>query len=88
MSVREQVSAGSRHSLALSQSGVVFAFGSCEHGQLGLGSNVDQLNPVPIPENWRGMPHFVVAAGDHSIAVCRSQPARDIVLAGKLFQNR
>ena len=67
-----QVSAGARHSLALSRQGVVWAFGLGEMGQLGLGDVRTRLSPQPLRPFRTGVPLFVVAAGDHSIAVTRS----------------
>lgn len=64
------MSAGSRHSLALTDAGGIFAFGNNELGQLGVGDNADRQAPAALPHFGDGLPLFVVAAGDHSIAIC------------------
>ena len=45
------VSAGSEHSVAVSRSGQLFAWGWAEHGQLGAGDDRDHGAPraVPLP---------------------------------------
>ncbi|GMF32093.1 unnamed protein product [Phytophthora lilii] len=44
-----KVAAGGRHSMAVDSSGRVWAWGSNEYGQLGVGSDVMQLHtPVPV----------------------------------------
>ena len=69
-----QVSAGARHSLVLTAAGEVFAFGNGELGQLGLGDQVDRPVPTRLQPLPAGVPAFIVAAGDHSLAVCRRSP--------------
>lgn len=78
-----QISAGSSHSLALSTAGVIFAFGNGMFGQLGLGNLEGSKLPVALLMNW-GRPLFVVAAGDHSVAVCQSRPSKGNTHAGLL----
>jgi len=82
-----QVSAGSRHSLALSRNGTLYGFGSGERGQLGFGEaqrdGKDMLLPVEVPLASKGLPLFVVAVGMHSVAVCQATPTREFQLAGE-----
>eukprot|EP01119_Soliformovum_irregulare_P013983 TRINITY_DN3776_c0_g1_i7.p1 TRINITY_DN3776_c0_g1~~TRINITY_DN3776_c0_g1_i7.p1 ORF type:complete len:1038 (+),score=268.63 TRINITY_DN3776_c0_g1_i7:67-3180(+) len=40
---------GDHHVLALTENGDVYAFGSNDHGELGLGDTQDRLNPVRVP---------------------------------------
>ncbi len=42
-----EVAAGSRHSLALTDSGRLFAFGDNSHGQLGLGNSAGMRTLTP-----------------------------------------
>ena len=68
----------------------MYAFGNGELGQLGLGDSANRSRPVELPTFAGGPPLFrggppifVVAAGDHSIAVCNRSPAADrFVLPG------
>lgn len=56
-----QVSAGSRHSLALLDNGTIMAWGANNAGELGLGDNDERLEPVAVP----GISDAVhVSAGD------------------------
>eukprot|EP00386_Alphamonas_edax_P013636 GDKI01042088.1.p1 GENE.GDKI01042088.1~~GDKI01042088.1.p1 ORF type:complete len:486 (+),score=80.56 GDKI01042088.1:1-1458(+) len=50
------------HTLALSSEGLVFAFGSCTKGALGLGPDTDNSMPSALPMT-RGMPIRQVAVG-------------------------
>lgn len=73
--VRVQVSAGSRHTLLESTSGVVFGCGCSESGQLGAPcvaqGCVVTPSPVPIQEGEPGRkPALAVACGDHTLLVC------------------
>ena len=45
----QAISAGSEHSLAVSVKGEVYAWGWAEHGQTGLGHQLDVLWPQRIP---------------------------------------
>lgn len=82
-----QCSAGSSHSLALSRSGTIFAFGSNQCGQLGVGLQSSVPLPMPIPSMTHGVPLFVVGVGDHSVAVCQSRPSSSLTLAGNSILN-
>eukprot|EP00803_Ostreobium_quekettii_P009976 evm.model.scf_2796.2 EVM.evm.TU.scf_2796.2 scf_2796:5567-19194(-) len=64
-----QVSAGSSHSLALARAGSIFAFGNGELGQLGNGDVRNHLLPCRIDALPEHPPLYIVAAGDHSVAV-------------------
>ncbi|XP_049987756.1 probable E3 ubiquitin-protein ligase HERC6 isoform X2 [Alexandromys fortis] len=65
-----QVSCGHYHSLALSEDGQVFSWGSNSHGQLGLGKNCSsQASPERV-KSLKGIPLAQVAAGgNHSFAL-------------------
>jgi alpha-tubulin suppressor-like RCC1 family protein len=72
-----QVAAGSNHSLAVTASGQLYAFGYNEYGQLGTATNSGTNNPNPTPAlvTLPGEigPVTQVAAGiDHSLAVTAS----------------
>lgn len=62
-----QISAGHHHSLLLSNKGQVYSFGNNIYGQLGLGDNINRLNPILI----MGLENIVqISAGDgHSLAL-------------------
>ena len=67
--LRVQVSAGARHTIAMSQQ-AAFGWGHASEGQLGS----DVSEPVLSPHRIRGLPRhppllYLVAAGDHSFAV-------------------
>jgi len=47
------VAAGAMHSLALTDSGVLYAWGSNDYGQLGIGSQEIQTKPVPVMADVR-----------------------------------
>jgi len=62
-----RVGAGLNHSLAFKTDGTLWSWGRNDHGQLGIGSTVDQW----IPGSVSGMTNVVAAAGGsyHSVAV-------------------
>ena len=65
------VAAGANHSLAVTQSGALYAWGEGGCGQLGHGNDEDQL----LPKRVEGLQERVcsVAAGpNHSLAVTQS----------------
>jgi alpha-tubulin suppressor-like RCC1 family protein len=64
------IAAGGFHSLALTESGEVYAWGWNEYGQLGLGDTEDRLTPTKV----EGLPRVkAVAAGyDHFLALTES----------------
>ncbi|XP_038176815.1 probable E3 ubiquitin-protein ligase HERC6 isoform X2 [Arvicola amphibius] len=65
-----QVSCGHYHSLALSEDGQVFSWGSNSHGQLGLGKNCSSQASPKIVKSLEGIPLAQVAAGgNHSFAL-------------------
>lgn len=66
-----QVSTGASHTLCLSNSGDLFAFGDNSHGQLGLGSKAlgNVLTPRRI-DFLKGLPIRAISCGaQHSVAV-------------------
>lgn len=65
-----EIALGSEHSLALTRSGEVYAWGKGDSGQLGLGRNEDMMQPRKINELKDAV---TIAAGeDHSAAICRT----------------
>jgi len=62
------VSSGADHTLAISREGKVFAFGSNEYGQLGLGDNssANMYSPVQIPYFTQTRAIKVLAGYNHS----------------------
>ncbi len=72
-----QIAAGADHSLALTSSGQLYAFGDNETGQLGNATNVEteKPNPTPTVVSLPGEvgPVTLIAAGEsHSLAVTSS----------------
>ena len=66
-----QVSAGNRHSLGVTSSGIAWAWGSNVFGQLGDGTTVAKSSPVSVIggiTNWSQ----VSAGGSHSLGVTSS----------------
>ncbi len=67
------IAAGYQHSLAVTRSGLVFAWGDNTSGQLGYGSARGSRVPVPVAELPSNDPVVAVAAGYvHSVAVTRT----------------
>jgi alpha-tubulin suppressor-like RCC1 family protein len=69
-----QIAAGQSHSLALTSTGQLYAFGSNLDGQLGLASNSGTSNPNPTPTlvtlpGATGPVAQVAAGGNHSFAL-------------------
>eukprot|EP00659_Diplonema_papillatum_P003300 gene3300-5173_t len=54
------VACGDAHSIAVTSSGVAFAWGRNQHGQLGLGSLASQATPTAVPP--AALPPFVAVA--------------------------
>jgi alpha-tubulin suppressor-like RCC1 family protein len=61
------IAAGGDHSLALTESGEVYAWGGNSYGQLGLGDGKDRLTPTKVP-GLTGV-KAIAAGGDHSLAL-------------------
>ncbi|OZG50417.1 InlB B-repeat-containing protein [Bombiscardovia coagulans] len=61
------VSASKDHTLALSDDGDVWAWGSNDNGKLGIGSNVEQWHPVKVIGGLKF--RSISAGGTHSLAV-------------------
>ena len=69
-----QIAAGAYHSLALTSTGQVFAFGSNEFGQLGNATNDKTAEPNPTPTlvmlpGASGPAVQIAAGGDHSLVL-------------------
>ncbi|CAM6124002.1 unnamed protein product [Calypogeia fissa] len=73
-----QASAGARHSVVLTASGKVFGWGDGEQGQLGMSNSAMQLQPILISDLGiiGKQLFFVVAGGEHTMAVFQQQRAR------------
>ncbi|TVP84541.1 MAG: hypothetical protein EA375_06520 [Acholeplasmataceae bacterium] len=63
------MAAGRAHSLVLTVSGKVYAFGANDHGQLGDGSVIDRVVPIDITASLSGTPFLVAAGADHSYVI-------------------
>jgi alpha-tubulin suppressor-like RCC1 family protein len=61
------VHCGAYHTLALTENGALLGFGNNIQGQLGLGDNVDRMQPTPIP-GLRDV-EAVAAGVGHSVAL-------------------
>lgn len=68
-----QIASGQYHSLALTNSGDLYSWGSNAYGQLGLG-NVTEMNSTPtLIKSLTGIPiAFITCGGNHSFAVTKS----------------
>ena len=64
------IAAGKTHSLALTESGEVYAWGDNDGGQLGLGDREERLTPMKV----EGLPKVkaIAAVGGHSLALTES----------------
>ena len=64
------VAAGAMHSLVLTESGEVYAWGDNDDGQLGLGDREERLTPTKV----EGLPKVkaIAAGGVHSLALTES----------------
>lgn|GEM_PF-3865106 len=68
--VATAVSAGTSHSLVLSENGDVYAFGAGGNGRLGTGSSTNVLAPVKIGGDLTGKQAIAISAGDaHSLVL-------------------
>lgn len=67
-----QVASGLYHTLALTLSGELYAWGSNSYGQLGVGAFGDPLCQPTLVRALRGIPlAFVACGGNHSFAVSK-----------------
>ena len=67
-----QISAGKQHSMVISSRGLLFAFGSNAHGQLGLGNADLRFQPMPtVVERLREFKAIDVCCGSaHTLVLC------------------
>ena len=72
----KMVAAGTWHSLVLAENNMVYSFGRCQHGQLGVRchvsseANQDVFAPEPVKDALDGKKVVAIAAGAaHSIAI-------------------
>ncbi|KAJ1524442.1 hypothetical protein ONE63_010939 [Megalurothrips usitatus] len=73
LSVVVQSACGQNHSLALTNDGQLFSWGSNQFGQLGLGTTSDQENIPMLVTSLAGIPIAFIACGsNHSFAVSKS----------------
>ena len=65
------VTCGGNHTLVVTRSGAVYAWGSNNHGQLGLGDTKDRMWPTQVStlRNLRVLPAGVVAGLEHTVAL-------------------
>lgn len=72
-SVIIQVSCGLKHVIALTNDGVLFAWGSNSDGQLGLGSNISNTTKPTLIDTLLSVPiSFITCGGYHTIVVTKS----------------
>ncbi|XP_065584431.1 probable E3 ubiquitin-protein ligase HERC4 isoform X2 [Artemia franciscana] len=68
-----QIACGLHHSMALTNSGEIFSWGSNVHGQLGLGCRDMVVRSPMLVKSLVGMPiSYIVCGGYHSFAVSKS----------------
>lgn len=68
-----QIACGHYHSLALTNSGELYSFGSNLYGQLGLGFECEKVTKPTLVKSLIGIPiAFMVCGGNHSFVVSKS----------------
>lgn len=68
-----QIACGQFHSLALTNSGEIYSFGSNLHGQLGLGFDSEKISKPTLLKSLAGVPiSFLSCGGNHSFVVSKS----------------
>ncbi|XP_063703150.1 probable E3 ubiquitin-protein ligase HERC4 isoform X2 [Culicoides brevitarsis] len=68
-----QVSCGQFHSLALTNSGDLYAWGANGYGQLGLGMTSEKVSKPTLIKSLQGVPiAFICCGANHSFAVTKS----------------
>ncbi len=73
----EDIGCGENHSVAISSTGEVYAWGANKHGQLGLGDTADRVHPTPL-QNFKkkttalacGSIHTVYITSEGELYVC------------------
>eukprot|EP00742_Colponemidia_sp_Colp-10_P007630 GILJ01008224.1.p1 GENE.GILJ01008224.1~~GILJ01008224.1.p1 ORF type:complete len:2318 (+),score=345.48 GILJ01008224.1:234-6956(+) len=89
-----QVSCNSTHTLAAMENGLVFSWGSGEHGKLGHGDVHNHFKPKLVEALGKRQAYCVAAGYDHSLAVVYTENKRGEVYAfgrntcGQLGINR
>lgn len=68
-----QIACGQFHSLALTNSGELYSFGSNLHGQLGLGFETEKVTKPTLVKSLAGVPIALLSCGgNHSFVVTKS----------------
>uniref|UniRef100_A0A336LYC2 CSON004352 protein n=1 Tax=Culicoides sonorensis TaxID=179676 RepID=A0A336LYC2_CULSO len=68
-----QIACGQFHSLALTDSGDLYAWGANGYGQLGLGMTCEKVTKPTLIKSLQGVPiSFICCGGNHSFAVSKS----------------
>ncbi|KAI3382437.1 hypothetical protein SNEBB_003489 [Seison nebaliae] len=68
----EMIACGARHSMILTTSGKVFAFGSNQHGQLGIGNCEDKIWPIKVKSLEKEIIIKIECGATHSMALNRN----------------
>ena len=78
------ISCGDKHTVALSNTGRVWAFGCCQQGQLGLNETpaVDKLKPTPVTIEENGVAVNIVSVVCGSIHTCCVSDTGELWLFG------
>ncbi|XP_076636822.1 HECT and RLD domain containing E3 ubiquitin ligase 4 isoform X2 [Colletes latitarsis] len=72
-SVIVQIACGAKHTLALTNNGELYSWGSNNEGQLGLGSDIKNEIKPKLVSSLVGVPiAFIACGGYHSIAISKS----------------
>ena len=69
--------AGGAHSVCLTEDGLVWSWGACRHGQLGLGDTQDRLRMTRLAGDFIVRVVMVSAGGGHSCLLYTSPSPRD-----------
>jgi Tol biopolymer transport system component/alpha-tubulin suppressor-like RCC1 family protein len=63
-----QIATGGQHTCVVTNQGVVWCWGGNDHGELGDGTQVNRLNPVPVLGLSSGA-HAITAGANHACAI-------------------